>query len=235
MSHLSPETLARLADETPTPLEAAHLETCDACRAELAEMHRLSAELAALPPLDPPPEAWAALEARLSREGLTTSGAAASGSAGRGLLRGPGGWPRLARLAASVVALLGAAAAGAAVQAHRDAAPTLAAAPPAAVEDGDVAAALTGAPVRSAREAERRLRATESAYLSALTAYNAFVPESAEDPSARLAALETIIRTTGAAMDRAPADPVINGYHLTALAQREATLRRLAAERGPWF
>jgi hypothetical protein len=44
-----------------------------------------------------------------------------------------------------------------------------------------------------------------------------------------MAALESIVLTTRAALNRAPADPVINGYHLTAVAEREAMLRRLAA------
>ena len=43
----------------------------------------------------------------------------------------------------------------------------------------------------------------------------------------RLAALEGIVLTTRAALNEAPADPVINGYHLTALEQRDALLREL--------
>jgi hypothetical protein len=43
----------------------------------------------------------------------------------------------------------------------------------------------------------------------------------------RLAALEGIVLTTRAALDDAPADPVINGYHLTALEQRDAILRQI--------
>jgi hypothetical protein len=35
--------------------------------------------------------------------------------------------------------------------------------------------------------------------------------------------------TTQAALNETPTDPVINGYHLTALAQRDATLRQVAA------
>ena len=43
----------------------------------------------------------------------------------------------------------------------------------------------------------------------------------------RLAALEGIVLMTGAALSEAPADPVINGYHLTALEQRDALLRQI--------
>ena len=43
----------------------------------------------------------------------------------------------------------------------------------------------------------------------------------------RLAALDQVISTTRQAMRQAPHDPVINGYYLTTLGQREATLRQL--------
>jgi hypothetical protein len=43
----------------------------------------------------------------------------------------------------------------------------------------------------------------------------------------RLAALDQVISTTREAMRQAPHDPVINGYYLTTLGQREATLRQL--------
>ena len=43
----------------------------------------------------------------------------------------------------------------------------------------------------------------------------------------RLAALDRVISTTRDAMREAPHDPVINGYYLTTLGQREATLRQL--------
>jgi hypothetical protein len=51
-----------------------------------------------------------------------------------------------------------------------------------------------------------------------------------ESPSgmrARLAALDRARDVMGKALDEAPYDPVINGYYLTTLGQREATIRRL--------
>jgi hypothetical protein len=56
------------------------------------------------------------------------------------------------------------------------------------------------------------------------------------EPHNRLAALEGIVVTTRAALEAAPADPVINNYHLAAMGQREALLRQL--ETGPektWY
>jgi hypothetical protein len=43
----------------------------------------------------------------------------------------------------------------------------------------------------------------------------------------RLAALDQANRVMGHALDDAPYDPVINGYYLTTLGQREATIRQL--------
>jgi hypothetical protein len=90
---------------------------------------------------------------------------------------------------------------------------------------------------RTADEALAVMREAEFAYLNALTRYAELaggVPGG--DPMARLAALEGIVLTTRAALGQAPADPVINGYHMTALAQREATLRQIAANTvQSWF
>ena len=75
------------------------------------------------------------------------------------------------------------------------------------------------------------------AYLAAMTRYTELAGgTAAADPVARLAALESIVNTTRAALGQAPADPVINGYHLTALAQRDATLKKLSSSTGQtWF
>jgi hypothetical protein len=80
-------------------------------------------------------------------------------------------------------------------------------------------------------------RQAEALYLEVLTRVAALEEEDGGgDPVARLAALEGIANITRSALDQAPADPVLNGYHLTALAQREATIRQIAASKpGRWF
>jgi hypothetical protein len=79
-------------------------------------------------------------------------------------------------------------------------------------------------------EAAQLLREMETRYLEALTAYAELALDAeAGDLVARLATLQSIILTTQAALNETPTDPVINGYHLTALAQRDATLRQVAA------
>jgi hypothetical protein len=74
-------------------------------------------------------------------------------------------------------------------------------------------------------------------YLEALTRYAELASQAESgDPVARLAALQSIILTTQAALNETPTDPVINGYHLTALAQRDATLRQVALASGEqWY
>jgi len=83
---------------------------------------------------------------------------------------------------------------------------------------------------RTMDEAAALLRQTEDLYLGALTRYAELATQAdAGNPVARLAALQSIVMTTQAALSQTPTDPVINGYHLTALAQRDATLRQVAA------
>lgn len=86
-------------------------------------------------------------------------------------------------------------------------------------------------------EAAALLRETEAMYLTALTRYAEFATQSeVGDPVARLAALQSIVMTTQAALSQTPADPVINGVHLATLAQRDATLAQVAASTsGRWY
>src|ERR1019366_443490 len=71
MSHLDPERLAALSDDTPTPVESAHIIACDACSAELAAQRKLARMAAAAGPLtDGPVSNFDALVPRLMAEGL---------------------------------------------------------------------------------------------------------------------------------------------------------------------
>lgn len=270
MSHLNLEVLARLVDEAPTALEAAHLAACEACRGELQRLHEQTAALAALPELAPPADEWARVERRLRNEGLIRGG------------RTRGGWAPVGLRAAAALALLatgtllgrvtgaGPSAADPTAAAPAQAVPAslaerepVAAPPSAEPQDAPGAAqwepsqpavqpapalrlastdtrpAGAGAlrPPRSGEEALEQLRAAELSYLDALTRFAEFSGNTgAGDPAARLAALEGIVLTTRAALGQAPTDPVINGYHLTALAQRDATLRQIASTSSDsWF
>src|ERR1035437_8969278 len=71
MSHLNPERLAALSDDTPTPTESAHITMCDACSAELVAQRKLARMAAAAGPLtDGPLSNFDALVPRLKAEGL---------------------------------------------------------------------------------------------------------------------------------------------------------------------
>jgi hypothetical protein len=223
MPHLSIETLARLVEETADSHEADHIDNCADCRSELEGMKADAAALAALPPIEPPLTQWQAIEQRLVAEGLLR-GAARHWNRQR--------WMPLLQLAAALAIF---------VLGHYTA-PLL---------NGRTATELnpansrgiartSGQPVAAANneQAIAAVREAEQAYLSALTRYAELAGRTeTTDPLARLAALESIVLTTRAALGQAPADPVINGYHLTALAQRDATIKRLASNNTgqTWF
>ncbi|HUH12982.1 MAG TPA: hypothetical protein VMK65_07715 [Longimicrobiales bacterium] len=217
MSHLNDEDLARLVDEAPAPAEAAHLDGCGECRDTWELLRRQTTELSALPPLAPPAGEWQAVEARLRAEGLIRAAPRAAGGSG------------VLRIAASVAifalgGLMGFAARGAT-------------SPSAAPADSIRASAPATRP--STQDAAARVLAAEADYLEALAAYNRSAGSAGGSPGdivARLAALQSIVLTTGAALNEAPADPVINGYHFTALAQRDAVLRQMAyGDEDSWF
>lgn len=326
MSHLTTETLARLVDEHPAPLEAAHLAECDTCRAELDALREQVHAMGELGEIEPPAHAWDELHERLADEGLVrTNGQRAipaymrvaaalvlffAGTAAGFTWRGAT-LPQQVAVAPSDQARPVAAqqdrvtsdasasvapdataqpedhasqpglAAGSSVDTPADAprmdvvedaspAPRLAsdaaAQSPAPARDAPTADtgarntdgidaprgepritgripadpryALVPFDARNAQEAAMALRDAESLYLDALAQFAQVAGgrNGDEDPVARLVALESIVLSTREALDRAPADPIINGYHMTAVAQRDATLRQLAAQsRDPWF
>jgi hypothetical protein len=210
MQHLSPEDLARLVEEEGLPAESLHLEVCGDCRAELEAMKRQTRALGGLPALSAPPALWGELEERLSAEGLL----AGTPAPPRRVRSSPA-----LRIAAALALFLGGAVAGAA-----------------AWEARDGSAALAVERAASPEEAAEALREAEDEYLAALARYSELTGAAeAADPVNRLAALEGIVLTARAALQEAPADPVLNGYLLTALGQREAILRRISDTGQEWF
>src|SRR5690606_10048732 len=180
-----------------------HLELCAACSSELDALRLQTETLRQLPDLEPPAHLAARLRAVMALEGLRLSS--------RHRMRSS------LRIAASVALF---AAGGLTGYLGRGA----------VAAEG--AAAADRSPPTTLTEAAQRVEEAEARYTDALAAYarlGGSIP--AADPVSRLAALEGIVLMTGAALDEAPADPVINGYHLTALEQRDAILRQL--ERRP--
>jgi hypothetical protein len=225
MQHLMIETMARLIDEAPTAEQAAHLERCEECRATLEAMRADLAALRNLPMIEPPPTEWDQIEAKLLEEGLIRR------RVGRSFWSSPA-----VRVAATIAVFAFGAFSGIAWTDGRtggDAESLQVARPTSATAPSLIMATEPGTP----RETLQLYRQAEALYLEMLTRVAALEEEEGgSDPVARLAALEGIATITRSALDQAPADPVLNGYHLTALAQREATIRQIAASKpGRWF
>lgn len=228
MLHLRTERLAELGDDVPTAEEAAHLAACDVCAHEcdaylsLMAMAHEEREAFGLPLTR-----WDAIAAELSAPAAAanTPGASAPRSPrwqlqiAAGLLLVAGG-AMLGRLSTGERALPAARATPAATV-------TAASALPSSVEPASDSAAFTS--IDEAREAQQRselLYQQAAAFLARVDTTGAGNGSPVAYRS-RLAALDQVITTTREAMREAPHDPVINGYYLTTLGQREATLRQL--------
>jgi hypothetical protein len=214
MSHLTLEALARLVDEAPAGEEASHLAGCSRCQAELEAMREDRHALAMLPDLVPPPDAWPAIRRSLAREGLVRPRPAKA----VGL-----------RVAAAVVLFAAGGAVGWTVRGTGDGAVPRAT-PGMATELPD--AASLAATAGEAGPGEGSLAGDPL-----FAALDRFMADAAPAPApanaaARLAALDNIVLTTAEALQEAPADPVIQSYHRTALAQRDAVLRQIQAAAG---
>lgn len=216
MEHLTLETLARLVDESPTPDERTHLEGCAPCRRELEAMRDQSTALAALPEILPPKGDWQVLEAQLRSEGLVRD---------PGLFRklGLARTPSWMKAAAAAVLFLSGAGAGVSYS-------TLTAAP---TPGTDYAQAAT------IQDAAIAVTAAQENYVNAVSHYQSLralegeVP--AGDPVARLAALETLVEASQAAVWQNPEDPFLNGFLTSAWAQRDAMARLVTVSNDNWF
>ena len=232
MLHLHTERLAELGDGTPTVEEAAHLAACESCAHERDAYRSLIAMAAAeREPFGMPLTRWDAIAAELS--------AADGGSASvvPDIAPGRRRSARMLSVAAGLLllasgAMLGRASAGAPVLPGPVGQETTAAVPsiPAALASSHVVAdSASFASAEDARVAQHRAEALyqhAAAFLARVdtTGIGSGSPVAYQS---RLAALDRVISTTREAMREAPQDPVINGYYLTTLGQREATLRQL--------
>jgi hypothetical protein len=251
MSHLSPETIARLVDEAPDAQEATHLSICTACSHELSAVQQQTRALAALGEIRPKRGSWLLLEKRLEREHLVAAP----------VQKHTRGSATFLRLAASIAIFAIGTATGAFLRSADVSQPvadvTRASQSTAPLDPVDARVTAvqpdvqreqslssepaispplvrpSAATVAGRSDPATDVQLAEAAYLRALARFTEVAPSSGTDPVARLAALESILMTTKAALQEAPADPVINGYHLTALAQRDAVLRQIAVQPAP--
>ena len=221
MPHLTLEALARLVDEAPTGDEHGHLAECEACRKELEALRDQTETLAAMPKMAPPPDLWPELRSRLRQEGLVER------------RQSPFAVTALTRIAAALALFIAGGATGFMVRGPAQPVPVASAAAPATTgaEAGEQLATDAPVPGDPSAEVER----AQERFAAALDRYMMANSTQAPDPAARLAALDNIVMTTAEALTESPADPVINSYHLTAVAQRNELLRQIAASGDPIF
>lgn len=243
MSHLSTERLAALGDEEPTATEAAHLAACSACARERSAYRTLVAMAShERDAIGIPLTRWESIATALANEQLTTRAPSTTPGVlhvvdGAGRTRSVRFLRTPMRAAAGFLLLAGGAMVGR-ISAGASPLPIARSATSApAVPQGAGATTLvardpdsvTFASVEEARVTQLR---SESLYqqAAAFLAEHDSTGEGDYNPEvvkSRLAALDQMISTTREAMREAPHDPVINGYYLTTLGQREATLRQL--------
>lgn len=223
MSHLPDERLAALSDEPPNSAELAHLASCERCAAERAA-HRGLRELASAEgaQIGAPLTSWESLAPALRADGVIDTG---EWRVARRSRRFTGVWSQAA--AALLIAL------GGVAYGRYSAVGSVLPEPAGAIgARGHEADSLpTFSSVEEARVAQERY---ETLYQSAalyLAAHDTaeFTPDSPAAMRHRLATLDEVGATVRQALTESPGDPVINGYYLTTLGQREATLRQLNA------
>ncbi len=220
MGHLTLDVLARLIDEEPTHGEREHLESCLHCTAELGALREQTEALADLPDVRPPQGDWDVLEARLVSEGIIEQGR-------RFPFRGLAVTPGWMQAAAGLVLFLGGVGIGSARASDGE--------PEEAAMTSLSELVPVGSAVQPANlgQAEDAVRMAEREYMEALVQYRQMrnagdtgLP--ASDPASRFAAIEALVATTQAAVREAPADPFLNGVLVSAMAEREAALRRVS-------
>lgn len=225
MSHLSAERLAALVDEPPTAEELAHLAGCAECARERrayeglgaiasAEAARIGAPLTEWEDLAPALRADGVIDTgrhavwrrRTARPWLQVAAALLLVAGGMGLERLVDGRPFLPGFGAERVA-----------QARPDSSANTAAAP-------ETPRFRTLADARAARDTAAALYQAAVSFIAAQDTSGATSPSAMRT---RLAALDQVGQTMREALREAPSDPVINGYYLTTMGQREATIRQI--------
>jgi hypothetical protein len=221
MSHLPDERLAALYDDPPTSAELAHLASCERCAAERAAYRTLRELANAEQRIGAPLSDWDTLAPALRADGVIDTG---EWRVARRPRRFGGAWSQAA--AALLIALGGIAygrysAVGSVLPDSRQRAVAVAA-------SGDSVAFNSVDEARQAQELYQTLYQSAALYLAAHDTVD-LAPGSPAAIRRRLAALDEVGATVRQALTESPADPVINGYYLTTLGQREATLRQLNA------
>ena len=223
MSHLPDERLAALLDEPPTSAELAHLASCERCAAERAAYRTLRGLASAEQRIGAPLSSWETLAPALRADGVIDTG---EWRVARRPRRFGGVWTQAA--AAALIAIGGVAygrysAVGSVLPGARHGATSVAGKPGA---DSSAFSSIDEA--RTAQEQAQTLYQSAALYLAAHDTLE-LSPDSPAAIRRRLAALDEVGATVRQALSESPGDPVINGYYLTTLGQRQAAMRQLNA------
>lgn len=226
MSHLPDERLAALSDEPPTQAELAHLAACERCASERAAYKSLRAVAGTEQArIGAPLSDWESLAPALRADGIIDTG---EWRVARRPRRFSGPW---SQAAAAILIAIGGIAFGrysAVGSVLPEAARQQQTAKSTSVADS---AAPTFSSVDEARAAQDRYEFLyQSAALYLAQHDTAEVPP--DSPAAmrhRLATFDQVGETMRQALSESPGDPVINGYYLSTLNQREAAIRQLNA------
>lgn len=218
MSHLSPERLASLVDDTPTPIEAAHITTCDDCTDELAA-HRRLARLAVESRSDfaAPISNFATLAPRLRAEGIIEAIDRRAAMRRWGLRAAAAAGFMIAGAAAGRMSA-GGSFAGIGVPSVAGAAGI--AAQPVAFTTHDEA--------MQAMMTSQQTYQNAAAFLAAQDTAQHFIGLNSDAYRTRLTALDEMAAASRTALYRAPQDPLLNQYYLALQTAREQTLQQLA-------
>ncbi len=211
MERLNLEQLARLVDEPPTPEERAILEEDAGLRRELEGLRSQTEALGNLPAVLPPPGGWHDLEKKLVAAGLVF---ARRDNAHL--------WRKWLQAAAALAIFVGGAAFGWMTG-------------PAPAGMGSAEADPGPASFASLEEASAAVDEAARKYLAAYGGFQQLVnaqglQRRSRDPAAQLAALETVMAASRAAMEEAPGDQFWNEMFVRSLAERHQTIRQATAD-----
>ena len=225
MSHLPDERLAALSEEPPTQAELAHLAACERCASERAAYKELRAVASAEQQrIGTPLSNWESLAPALRADGIIDTG---EWRVARRPRRFSSAWLQVA--SAVLIAVVGVAygrysAVGSVLPNTLSQGRTTS---PASVADSAPAFSSVEE-ARAAQEHYESLYQSAALYLSEHDTLD-LSPDSPAAMRRRLATLDEVGQTVREALNESPGDPVINGYYLTTLSQREQTLRQLNA------
>ena len=224
MSHLPDERLAALFDDPPSSAELAHLASCERCAAERASYRALRELSNAEQHIGSPLSDWATLAPALRADGVIDTGEWR-------VARRPRRFGVWSQAAAAVLIAIG----GVAYGRYSAVGSVL---PESIHRGGDVASAagtgtdsITFGSIEEARAVQVQSQLLYQSAALFLAAHDTLdlSPGSPAAIRRRLAALDEVGATVRQALTESPGDPVINGYYLTTLGQREVAMSQLNA------